>query len=990
MRKNSVNRKIVRSIGVGILAAMTTCTSVYAAADMDVMPGESDPTEGIDVEEQEPEKQVLPSEETPVNQEVSEIVNSLENVQGELEKVQDNLKTPEGEETTLGIGVGIVKEDVADAKEAVDELGKEVNKLTELNGTADEKRAEYEAVTDEALKEYEKNEEGQYIEGWVNNVQNAEQSAGAAEGTANDANRNTAQKLEEVKELYGDGKLYENEDAAKAAQEQAQKAAQEADEAYREAQRAKDQAECDLQNAQDALELLGGKYGEARDTYAEAVAAVEEAQRVLNAIVADEGFTIGEITYEGGKVSEAKTAAENALKDAQVALTMAGAELDTARGDYAIAENNLKITQEKYNKVSEMLEMAGDDRETAYKELGKLDEAVNDKYGQYTDAVDKYDTLKDAIDTVENINAAQKQYDEAMEELDKLKDETADKLIEAENKLIQLHEEDKDVSSHNQYIDAADNLAKEMISYMLGKSGMTDISDEGWKKPGGENNYIKYKYKEGGQEREIYFDYVICDDGRIDIVQKASEYKSLDLKNSLIAEVKDNKTVFKLNGELIEPERIEYKNGTYFVDGKRYHDWAFVEGGEGEGKKGQSYYTAEQRDNYVAAKADVEKRVAEYGDNLSKLKKENPDAAANLEKAIKDAKEAELAKDETHNYKDILAEVGAGRENRKTGLDEAIDSYVANLGSALAELKTIKDAAGGKVESLEARNETIKGSFENVNKVCEQVKDISTVIAQLTAQMDIDAGKLTELETKYGEMNDRLVATQSMLEKMDEEGSPLKLAQKAAELALQIAGQNFNFIQPTPPTGGGDGGETGGGTDGGTTPGGTDDTTPGTATGDGTGDGAGDGGTTDETEAAVIPVVTDATAPAAPAAVTALDADGAADAAVVRTVAGNGAGADLLQADAGGEADADGEETDTVQLEDDEVPLASVDLDQAEEEGAEQTIEDEELPLAITDLETEQSRMSWWWLLIIAVLGAAGTEMYRRHRKNMEEEGGAE
>ena len=121
----------------------------------------------------------------------------------------------------------------------------------------------------------------------------------------------------------------------------------------------------------------------------------------------------------------------------------------------------------------------------------------------------------------------------------------------------------------------------------------------------------------------------------------------------------------------------------------------------------------------------------------------------------------------------------------------------------------------------------------------------------------------------------------------------------------------------------------------------------------------------------------------------ALDADAAADTAVVRTVAGNGAGADVLQADAGDEDAGDGEEEDTVQLEDGEVPLAAVDADGEEGEGAEQTIEDGELPLAITDLETEQSKMSWWWLLIIAVLGASGAEMYRRHRKNLEEESGA-
>ena len=54
-----------------------------------------------------------------------------------------------------------------------------------------------------------------------------------------------------------------------------------------------------------------------------------------------------------------------------------------------------------------------------------------------------------------------------------------------------------------------------------------------------------------------------------------------------------------------------------------------------------------------------------------------------------------------------------------------------------------------------------------------------------------------------------------------------------------------------------------------------------------------------------------------------------------------------------------------------------------EKETGSIVIEDEETPLA-APIE-EQSRMSWWWLLI-AVLGVTGEEMYRRHRKKMQEE----
>lgn len=44
-------------------------------------------------------------------------------------------------------------------------------------------------------------------------------------------------------------------------------------------------------------------------------------------------------------------------------------------------------------------------------------------------------------------------------------------------------------------------------------------------------------------------------------------------------------------------------------------------------------------------------------------------------------------------------------------------------------------------------------------------------------------------------------------------------------------------------------------------------------------------------------------------------------------------------------------------------------------------INDSEVPLA-GSLDVEEDGMSWWWLLIVALLGATGTAMYEKHKKN--------
>lgn len=74
---------------------------------------------------------------------------------------------------------------------------------------------------------------------------------------------------------------------------------------------------------------------------------------------------------------------------------------------------------------------------------------------------------------------------------------------------------------------------------------------------------------------------------------------------------------------------------------------------------------------------------------------------------------------------------------------------------------------------------------------------------------------------------------------------------------------------------------------------------------------------------------------------------------------------------------------------DQSVPLADIsadDTDNSNEADMSENlvnVSDEGVPLSNTEI--EQQNMSWWWLLLVVLLGATGTEMYRRHQKQSRE-----
>ncbi len=257
--------------------------------------------------------------------------------------------------------------------------------------------------------------------------------------------------------------------------------------------------------------------------------------------------------------------------------------------------------------------------------------------------------------------------------------------------------------------------------------------------------------------------------------------------------------------------------------------------------------------------------------------------------------------------------------------------------------------ANDEVKAKDKRNDIdgavdgqVQDAYQNVVEAIKELYNLKKATVQNKERWE-------ELEEKCRDAVEEYTAAAEAKGFSDKKCEEIK---EAAERAISAA--NGNFAYNTPPTGG-DGGTTGGGTTGGGGTGGTGGTTAPT------------------TPTAPVVVVLEEAVPLAGAGMTnpvavrrgagtfAATADG--------TAAAGGTG--IVSADKGGELKT---------LEDEETPLAS--LEEEKETGA-IVIEDEETPLA-APIE-EQSRMSWWWLLI-AVLGVTGEEMYRRHRKKMQEE----
>ena len=300
----------------------------------------------------------------------------------------------------------------------------------------------------------------------------------------------------------------------------------------------------------------------------------------------------------------------------------------------------------------------------------------------------------------------------------------------------------------------------------------------------------------------------------------------------------------------------------------------------------------------------------------------------------------------TINYTSSLTETKAIATEAYTAT-----SYVNNSYTKVVEIEPEKEVEYWTERKNTTKDEYVKAAIDGVTQKLNAMKEKqdAAAIALLAAQeakKDVEAAKaaleLVNVEDQayqaaLARYNEASTAFDKAKDSLDTIEGEVKEAQEAYEKAAAELGR---FVQ-TPPAG--DEGTTGGGA-GGTT-GGTTPVVPGAEIVDGgavvtpvaTGAGAGAG-------AAVVDIEDEET----PLAAGIDNGNGDGD-------ANGGEGDDVLVA--GAEDDGDG--ASLVAIEDEETPLAAG-------SGAD-------------------GKMSWWWLLIVALLGATGYKMYKDHQKKKEE-----
>lgn len=979
MKKKSVNRKVMSSIGVSLLATVTTCTNVYAAAPALVEDGNSAEAQVFSIENEPVTSSAATQGSSEMQGELNEtpVLSGAEgSVKEELDKAQEAVGDT-GEAEPLKEAVNDIGGALEEAQEAVDHVKTDIENLDNLNQKAD-------VAVENYTEKVEDSED--LIETWADNVEKANESAEAANDQASEAKDNADQILKDVTAAQSNSNRSEEEAAA--AKSQAQEEAQKAQEEYDKAQEAQAAAQEEVKKAKDSLTAVEETYSEAQQAYNDADAAVKKAQEALEAIKGNKGNS-----------KEAQDAAQKAMDEAKEALEIARVNLNAAEQDVISASNDLLKTTTKLDNVNDILNKAKDDKEAAYENLADLEnETITNAQNSYKDATDQLSELDSAIDEKtkadQAVEKAEEEWQEKEEAVKNCTDDKVQKLIDEEKTVVEKYNELKDSEGfdrwqrNNEYYKAANTLAVNMIKDKLEKAGMENISTGRWSTVGGTNNhYVKVEYEENGNRRVAYFDYIDGDDGKINVVQKTLEYKQVN-GDVLTASIENGKTIFRLNGEEIkDTDKIKYgREGiTLSYGGNSYFGNITNFAGE-NGGKGADFYTA--------------KDLTDYTDKLNAA----IDACNKAKEKLDGAEDAQNAangklSDKITNVKNNgLADVGISNDNisairdavsgetakRAEALDKAVENYADALRSQYEKDSNNLHEKESQKDNIIKRNEQLT----NVIGACSHVIDIVEKIKDLQAQADVSRDQLDQLKAKRDEVKGNYDNASKTAEAAAE---LVAQAGEAAAEAMRIAGLDFLFTSapttptipttPTTPDGGGTG------TTDPDNGGGTGTTDPGYG-GDGTGTtdvaAAEDTGATTPGGADMMADGPDATALVATAAVLPDGVEPIALAAGGNMNAGAAAGVDAGEAT---DDEADGLRV----VEEEEVPLANADLESidedAEEESAEvRQIEDEETPLADLDLETEKSRMSWWWLLIIAVCGATGYEMYKKHKKKMEAE----
>lgn len=783
MKNRLVNKKVVSSIGIGIMAFVTATSPVLTVLAEDGEPVDIPAPESTMEQSSEPK-----ASSEPQNVEVS---NSIQEAQDAIDGTKEKLPATSNEEPLSSI-----RDSLKNSKNELEAVKGDVSELDRLNQAAKDAEENLKKATEAG----DENEDILYENGIeatekINNLtESIEQNNEAAEKIAED--------IKNAQEI-----IYENSAAAQAAKNQAEEDVKVAEAELDSAQEANEEAQKRLEDAEIAKDYFEERKDKADKALEDAKNAVAAAQDRLIEISEEYGFgNLDDFEAENaeGAAGKAYKAALKALEKAEADLQEKEQKAEEAKKALLAAEANKNDADKNLEAAQKELEAAANCYDAACDELEKAETALSDAE----------DAEKSAQETYEN---AWKNYKEggtaeALEEAKKDSAEKAEKAEEAET-LVKKAEEDlkeaekafKEVEGFGEVLQAGreiqntagaekdklDALAIKFIEYIMIKDGRTDAEIQGsWNNFENEDqNYLKVTFTDqAGLKVTAYYDYIYnSSTGNIALCRKG------------LPKNEGDNLVFPDKGEeIFTEEQFNTAVSDYETRKDRVDETKKIK----EDKRKEADDAIEAAEDAKIAEDNARKNDAEAQKELKK-------SYDNLIEAQGKVSEREKEKEEKENAKIASGRDWLANAAKTESMQKAVNDMLDALKNAQAEV----DAMNNKSAAATARKVVVQTAYDRVKEAIEDLSGLTSQKAVDTQAYIALLDKCEEAKKAYESAAKAYGVTEESLAKVED---AVKRAKEAAE-------GNFAYRTPTAPT-------TGGGTGGTTTGGGTGGTGGGTGT----------------------------------------------------------------------------------------------------------------------------------------------------------------
>ena len=560
MKKKLVNKKVVNSIGIGIMAFVMagspSLTVLASELPSDTVPGGNEKSDS-----QIPGESTQTVEPSDATKEVENAYTANEAIKNEAEKAndeyQEKVKDEKYEESDKGpVSNPEISSDLQGSQTALGNLNNELTGKEGLDGL----NAEADQANTDLNEAVEKLEEGldkelESLDTTVDSLNKFE------EVTTEEITTNTETTADDIEKAQQN--TYETEAEAKEAQDKAKAEAAELESAKDEALEQQKEAQEAVEKAEVVVEVLQQDVKNAEDAYNAAVTAVNAANEKLEAILGNLGISqndlevdeqTGELKIKDTMSADVKAALQNAWdawRLAQKDVNKTEEALEGAKSAAGEAELKYKDAKDELTKITGALE----DLEAAEAVLTKAEDTEKTTGAAYQDLQDK---KTEATNAQTAQTEAQREYDKAKEALKEAQQnllaknasDQADASKDAYTKYSETKKDKDKDAAKKEYYAKANEQVKTMIQYQLLESGLVDDVDDvvlgEWvSERGNINNYLVVSYPDKDEKgnvlkdengnvimRHEYFDYD-GEDGNITVLKKEVDENEKGSLNSV-------------------------------------------------------------------------------------------------------------------------------------------------------------------------------------------------------------------------------------------------------------------------------------------------------------------------------------------------------------------------------------------------------------------------------------------------------------------------